>query len=298
MTENHKRDHGSIPRRMRRWLWILAISMGGLIWIGSLRLPADLTQPLVLSRPARNAALDKETLKIGVFNIHGCKGRDGRRDVARVANAVTDLDLLSLHEVRGGYFDNQAHELGRRLDMAALFAPTEWRWGRNDFGNGLLTKVQLQEIHQIPQIGASDAHRNALLTSFQFGGKSVRLLIAHLDLTTDRDRQISSITDIFMSLKSPAILMGDLNCKRSHPRIKELLREPGVRNALSASRDNRRDWIITEGLTALSSDVIRNEASDHPLVVAELVLNREPESDRSKTSKKRLQQAAKARDKN
>jgi endonuclease/exonuclease/phosphatase family metal-dependent hydrolase len=45
-------------------------------------------------------------LVVASYNIHGCVGRDGRRDVARVARVIErlDADIIALQEV----------DLGRR----------------------------------------------------------------------------------------------------------------------------------------------------------------------------------------
>lgn len=259
----------------------LILLAGGVLWLGSIRQPADLRQPPALNGVPRLGALSQKTVKIGVFNIHGCKGNDGVRDLQRVAACLHGLDFVSLHEVRGGYGSNQAYELGRLSDRAALFAPTEWRWGRNDFGNGLLTNVALQGIHQIPLAMTKHTYRNALLTSFQFGAQIVQVLIVHIDLMQDRQRQTVAITNLFSSLKSPAILMGDLNVNADDSHIRKLLAQPGVHNAFANTPGHSRDWIITKGLTTVSATVDHNNASDHPLIYAELMLDTNTTGDTS-----------------
>ncbi len=256
-------------RRLSAFLLIVAT----LAWIASIRRPADLSQPLNALGEARTAAPSDQSLKVGVFNIHGCKGKDRIRDVSRVAECLEGFDIVSLHEVRGGYTTNQVDELGRQLSMMSLFAPTERRWGRNDFGNGLLTNIKLRSALQIPLVMTEHTYRNALLTKFRFGDQTVQLLTVHIDLHQDREQQMRVVADLFCSLKTPAILMGDLNVEADHPCVQELLAEPGVHNALCTAPENKRDWIITKGLTAVSAGVQPNNASDHPLVYAVLILD-------------------------
>ncbi len=278
MSQSNKRGEGLNRCRPKYWVVGLTVAIVGIAWYGSLRQPVDFTRPLKLSTPPQFSSHQKDTIRVGVFNIHGCKGKDGKRDVGRIAQRINDLDIVSLHEVRGSYGSNQAHELGELLGMSAVFAPTEWRWGRNDFGNGLLTNVELSQMHQIPLAMTGHAYRNALLTSFRLEDKTVQLLIAHVDLTEDRDRQLSAVTNLFLSLNSPAILLGDLNVKATDPRMRGLMSIPGVRSALAATPGRGRDWVIMKGFRTVSAAVVDSEASDHAFVQTELQLLNEPKS--------------------
>ncbi len=297
MSQSNKRGEGLKPRHPTYWVVGLTVVIAGIAWYGSWRQPVDLTRPLTLSTPPQFSSHQKDTIRVGVFNIHGCKGKDGKRDVGRIAQRINDLDIVSLHEVRGSYGSNQAHELGELLGMSAVFAPTEWRWGRNDFGNGLLTNVEISQIHQIPLSMSGHAYRNALLTSFRLEDKTVQLLIAHVDLTEDRDRQLSAVTDLFLSLKKPAILLGDLNVKATDPRMQSLMATPGIRSALAATPGRGRDWVIMKGFRTVSAAVIESEASDHAFVQTELQLLNEPNSSAPSPARSKAKQVSTTRDK-
>ncbi len=258
---------------MLPWGLIGLVVVAAGLWAASLRRPVDLSRPLETTGAVQSSLPNSRPVEVGVFNIHGCKGTDRKRDLKRVADCLHGLDIVALHEVRGGYATNQADELGRNLEMASLFAPTEWRWGRNDFGNGLLTKIRLGGIQQIPLAMTEHTYRNALLTRFQYGDQTVQLLVVHIDLLADRDRQFQAVADLFCSLTAPAILMGDLNVDADHPGLRALLAKPGIHNALAAAPANKGDWIIAKGMTAVSARVEPNDASDHPVIRASLVLN-------------------------
>ncbi|WP_231963170.1 endonuclease/exonuclease/phosphatase family protein [Symmachiella macrocystis] len=275
----------------------LFVVVAGIAWYGSWRQPVNFSHSLKLSTPPQFSSHQRDTIRIGVFNIHGCKGKDGKRDVGRIAQCIHDMDIVSLHEVRGSYASNQAHELGELLGMSAVFAPTEWRWGRNDFGNGLLTNVEFSQMHQIPLAMSGHAYRNALLTSFRLEDKTVQLLIAHVDLSEDRERQLSAVTNLFLTLKTPAILLGDLNVKATDPRMRGLMATPGVRSALAATPGRGRDWVIMKGFRTVSAAVIDNEASDHAFVQTELQLLNEPNSAAPRSTRGQAKQASTARDK-
>lgn len=297
MSLSNKQGKGLKPRRPMYWVVGLIVVVAGIAWYGSWRQPVNFTHSLKLSTPPQFSSHQRDTIRIGVFNIHGCKGKDGKRDVERIAKCIHDLDIVSLHEVRGGYGTNQAQELGELLGMSAVFAPTEWRWGRNDFGNGLLTNVELSQMHQIPLAMSGHAYRNALLTSFRLEDKTVQLLIAHVDLTEDRDQQLSAVTNLFLSLKKPALLLGDLNVKATDPRMRSLMATPGIRSALAATPGRGRDWVIMKGFRTVSAAVVDSEASDHAFVQTELQLLNEPKSVAPRPSRGKARQASTTREK-
>ena len=296
MSQSNMQGKGVKPRRPLYWVGGLFVVVAAIAWYGSWRQPANFTQPLKLSTPPQFSSHQRDTIRIGVFNIHGCKGRDGKRDVGRIARCIHDLDIVSLHEVRGSYGSNQAYELGDILGMSAVFAPTEWRWGRNDFGNGLLTNVELSQMHQIPLAMSGRAYRNALLTSFRLEDKTVQLLIAHVDLAEDRDQQLSAVTNLFLSLKTPALLLGDLNVKATDPRMRDLMETPGIRSALAATPGRGRDWVIMKGFRTVSAAITDNEASDHAIVQTELQLLNEPKSVATRRSRGQARQAGATRE--
>lgn len=262
-------------------VWLI-ICLLVVVWTGSNRMPADLTEPLSLEGAVPSARLNGPTLRVGSFNIHSGKGADGKVDLDRTAGCLRDLDLIGLYEVRGAVpivRENQAETLGGKLEMAWLFAPTERRWWQNHFGNALLTSVELDGIQAIPLPSSRDkAFRNAVLASFPFAGEEVRMLVTHVDTQGDRQRQLQAVIHLFLSLEPPAILMGDLNTTGSDPQLRELLAIPGVRDVMSRGSNEHEDqrhidWILTRGFRCLDAGREPTEASDHPVVWAELEID-------------------------
>jgi endonuclease/exonuclease/phosphatase family metal-dependent hydrolase len=177
---------------------------------------------------------------------------------------------------RGG--DN-ATELGSRLGLSSVFIPTERRWWHDNFGNGLLSRMPLQSVHQIPLPGTQGCkYRNAILASFTHNGKDIRLLATHVDRIGDHDRQLRSVIDLFLQLESPAILMGDLNSKADDPQLRALLDRSDVSDfACEQWPDGRKplrrvDWIILRGLRCVNKESRDLGASDHAAVCAEIEL--------------------------
>jgi endonuclease/exonuclease/phosphatase family metal-dependent hydrolase len=260
-----------------------AVTIGGLLWSGSNRVPVDPTEPLVMLGTGNipNQSLARHTLRIAAFNIHSGKGLDGRRDLKRIAAHLQAFDLVGLNEVDHEFpFEStdQAAVLGKELKMASLYAPTERRWWHNHFGNGVLSRRAVTACHAIPLPGTQGRKfRNAVLVDVEFRGRTVHLLVTHVDRVQDNQRQLGAVLDLFLALDEPAILMGDLNATRSDPLLERVLAMPDVHDVVAESLpqpppDDRIDWILARGLRGVAGEFRRSDASDHPLVWAEVEL--------------------------
>ena len=280
------------PRRIRRFSagLLLLVVVGLLVWSGSRITPADPAERLAINGDVTHQTLDQSTFRIGTMNIHGGKGTDKRRDLGRIAVCLQGLDLVGLNEVHGdrcGLRKNQADELGQRLSMQAVFAPTERRWWHNHFGNGVLTRVALENVQRIPLTGTQGKKfRNLILTSFRHQGQTVHVLATHIDRVKDRTHQLQATVSLFLSLAEPAILMGDLNTEATDPQIQRLLAVNGVCDAVAQANKNhapekRIDWIFTRGLRCVTAGYVSTIASDHPVVWAELEISLPTVADRS-----------------
>ncbi|NQX90441.1 MAG: endonuclease/exonuclease/phosphatase family protein [Halioglobus sp.] len=261
------------------WAWLvlaIVVVIGGLaIWQGNRRVPGNPTKALELHGTAEYATFPGDSIRIGTFNIHGGKGDDDKVDLERTAALLDDLDIVALNEVDGDLFmrRNQAGAIADSLDMAWVFAPTERRWWHDHFGNALLTNVGLNSFQQIALPGTQhEGHRNAILATFSLGDQDVRILATHIDRRIDRQVQLAKVIDLFLALRAPAILMGDLNTRPDDPQLTKLLSSPDVVDAGTIDSDlpdRRIDWIIARGLRPVAAGHVDNDASDHPLVWAE-----------------------------
>lgn len=221
-------------------------------------------------------------LRIGTLNIHGGKGHDGRRDLTRTAELLAGLDLAALNEVQGAFGwqpAGQAEQLGRRLGLAWLFAPTEERWWHYRFGNCVLSSLEVTSWQTIPlRREASHTYRNAVLLAARHDGVTVHIVMTHLERGDDRERehQLHAVGDLFLALSEPAILLGDLNCTMADAEMRRLVAHLDVRDPLAdtlgPAAPPHIDWILTRGLRTLDAGLTDNGASDHPLLWAELEL--------------------------
>jgi len=264
----------------RKLVWGIVVAAGFLLVVHSAaRRPADPGEPLLLHAREHLLHTPRATLRVGTFNIHGGKGTDGKRDLQRTADCLRDLDFVALQEVRGsvvGLPKIQAGVLGRELQMAWIFAPTQRAKWHERFGNAVLTRLPLTSFLRIPLVSTGyHRPRNAVFVNLLHNAHTVHVLAAHVDNLRDREQQLRAVADLFLALEEPALLLGDLNADASHPEIRRLLATPGVVDAFcsapGASRADRHiDWILVRGLRVLSAESFDNGASDHPRLRAEL----------------------------
>ncbi|MBN2578178.1 MAG: endonuclease/exonuclease/phosphatase family protein [Pirellulales bacterium] len=224
-------------------------------------------------------------IRFATWNIHGGKGLDGRKDLDRIAELLRGFDFVALQEVRGpGLFGgvDQAEFLGRRQKMAWLFAPAVRQWYCRESGNGMLGRMSVNSWQRIPLPSYKDySFRNMVLCSVVPPGlhdsdRSIRVLITHLNRRheTDRKAQLRIVLSLFLSLREPAVLLGDLNTTAQDPQLRGLLKDnmviDPVRKVLGGKAPNRIDWILARGLKCRDAGIIETEASDHPLIWADL----------------------------
>ena len=269
--------------KRKRLLVLLALALlVGLAHHASLPVPTGPAEGTAIQgealheRPASSA-----TFRVGTFNIHGCKGADGRRDVDRVARCLEGLDFVALNEVHGPWFwqsGDQSAELGRRMGLAWQFAPGTRSWYHYEFGNGFLSGLPVVSWKRIPLEHAADrGYRNAVRVDLRHAGQTIHAVLSHVTRHDDasRERQLRQVIDLFLSLPEPAVLLGDMNSTAEDARIRDLLAVRGVSDPvgdkLGAKSAGRIDWIFTRGLRTVDAGMRDDGASDHPMVWAELV---------------------------
>ncbi len=261
---------------------VVLLAFAGLIWLASRPEPTGPTEGITLDghQVARTKDPLRESFRVGTFNIHGCTGTDGRRDIDRVANCLKDFDFVALNEVHGPRLwesDDQAALLGRRLGVPWLFAPATRDWHHIDFGNGLLTSLLIESWQRIPLTASNGrGYRNAVLVRLRQHQQTISLLLTHLARSDDltRRQQLRQTIDIYLALPEPAIFLGDLNSEAAEPEIVRLLAAPGVIDAvgqkLGPHAPPRIDFVFVRGLRVLDAGLCDDGASDHPLAWAEV----------------------------
>ncbi len=165
-------------------------------------------------------------LRVASYNVHGCLGRDGRRDVARIVRILReiDADVIGLQEVesRHGRSEiDQAEKLAAALGMACIEGPLLHHAERGWYGNALLTRLEVQAVRRVLFESYGVEARGAIVCDVRAAdGLRWRVMTTHLDLRSrHRRRQFATLLDqLVPSPREPTALMGDFNewWSRSH----------------------------------------------------------------------------------
>jgi endonuclease/exonuclease/phosphatase family metal-dependent hydrolase len=87
-------------------------------------------------------------LRIATYNIHRCRGLDGRTRPERIVAVLSaiDADIVALQEVIGGgpHGGGQAEEIGAALGMGWIMSSARLRRG-HQFGNVVLSRFPIAE---------------------------------------------------------------------------------------------------------------------------------------------------------
>ena len=162
-------------------------------------------------------------LKIVTYNIHKCRGLDGRTDVARIAKILRTFkaDIIALQEVigPGSKTTGQEEELAMRLNMVPLLSPARTYRG-HPYGNAILSHLPMsghltcdlsQKGHE-PRI----CHRVDIVHE----GHPIHLYNVHLGTSgAERVRQAKKLVSFVMDphVRGPKLLLGDFNEWRKGP---------------------------------------------------------------------------------
>lgn len=265
--------------RFRARIVLVGLILFGIsvLLLGERRIPTGPDGGWALDPPPRETSPPTE-LQVATFNIHGCKGTDGLRDVGRIADQLGDIDLVGLNEVHGDLWSapqDQVAHLANLWDEAEsnwVFAPAETQWfGMKRFGNGLLTRRPILGWQRIP-LPRRDDHscRNMLVAHIDGALGMVSVLVTHVTRSNDHDReiQLETVLNLFAALDPPAILLADLNTAPGDARMDRFLAESDAIDAIKAGGvlgSDRVDWILVRGLECLGASRVDTEASDHPL---------------------------------
>jgi len=249
-----------------------AAAAGICIWVTSRRSQA----PRLGGHGIHPPAAWKEasgTIRVGTYNIHRGRGSDGRRDLGRIAAAIDGADVVGIQEAAASILpggSNQARDLGRRLGLGWLFLPSQVRWLREQYGNGLLSRLPVGEWAREPLPDTTGRkHRNLTEARIDIGGgEAAAFLVTHLSKREDGTVGLRLALER-MEARERAILVGDFNAARTHPVLVEAIGAGKVRDAIgealgAADRPDRIDWILVRGFEVAGGGAVDVGPSDHP----------------------------------
>jgi endonuclease/exonuclease/phosphatase family metal-dependent hydrolase len=229
------------------------------------------------------------TVRVATYNVHGCVGTDGRHDPDRVAAVVGELDadVVALQEFT--YPAGVAIESRAPGELVALdryqcaLGPTR-QIATRCFGNALLARHPIGEVHRLDLSIDRREPRGALATTIDIGGVPVHFLASHLGLrVSERRFQVRQLMSYLDSVRhSLVVVLGDFNDwlpgrSAAHVLDRRLGRSARLRSFPSQRPLLALDRIWTQPASLLKrmfvhTSALSRGASDHLPVVADLVL--------------------------
>jgi endonuclease/exonuclease/phosphatase family metal-dependent hydrolase len=157
------------------------------------------------------------TLRVATYNIHRCRGLDGRTSPTRIAEVIRAIapDVIALQEVIGAGPNTTGHaeEIGAQLGMGWVMAPT--RHLRNSlFGNVVLSRLPITHHAQYDLSWKTCEPRCCQRADIEVGAHTLHLYNVHLGTAfLERRYQAGRLTAIVHDRRigQPKIVLGDFN---------------------------------------------------------------------------------------
>jgi endonuclease/exonuclease/phosphatase family metal-dependent hydrolase len=156
--------------------------------------------------------------RVATYNVHACVGRDGRHDPERVANVIMELDadIIALQEFTypvSVAIEERMPVVFTALDgYACALGPTRQNV-TECFGNALLTRHRIVEVHRIDLSIEKREPRGAIAATIDVRGTPIHVLAAHLGLKLHERRfQVKQILDYLDTVtRTLVVVLGDFN---------------------------------------------------------------------------------------
>jgi len=152
--------------------------------------------------------LPESCVRIASYNVHGCRGTDGKKDAARIAAVIRELecDTVGLQEV-----DYRLDYIARRVDMQVVPGLTLVRHD-GPFGNALLTRRKVLDVRRLELGYGRREPRNALDVDLDICGEKLRVIVTHLGLfAPERRWQVRKLIDLVRETQERLVVLGDIN---------------------------------------------------------------------------------------
>ncbi|MGH9347710.1 MAG: endonuclease/exonuclease/phosphatase family protein [Vicinamibacterales bacterium] len=157
------------------------------------------------------------TIRVATYNIHRCRGLDGRTIPARVADVIRSIepDVIALQEVVGAGPASAGHaeELGALLGMGWVMAPTR-QWRGSQFGNVVLSRFPIRHHAQYDLSWKTCEPRGCHRVDIAFGDDTLHLYNVHLGTALlERRYQAGRLSAIVHDHRVgvPKVVLGDFN---------------------------------------------------------------------------------------
>lgn len=159
---------------------------------------------------AISGQLGADCLRIASYNVHGCRGTDGRKDAARIVAVIEELgcDTIGLQEV-----DYRLDYIALKLGMQAIPGLTLERHD-GPYGNALITRRKVLDVRRLGFTYSKREPRNALDVDLEVEGETVRVIVTHLGLwPAERRYQVRKILSLLREtpIHERVVVLGDIN---------------------------------------------------------------------------------------
>ena len=161
--------------------------------------------------------LARPTLRVATYNIHRCRGIDGRTRPQRIAAVLRtiDADVVALQEVvgagpRGG---GHAEELGAMLGMGWVMAPARELRG-HQFGNAVLSRFPIMHHSEHDLSWKTCEPRRMQRVDIAVHGCTLHLYNVHLGTAIlERRHQAQRLASMVSDrhIAGPKLVLGDFN---------------------------------------------------------------------------------------
>jgi endonuclease/exonuclease/phosphatase family metal-dependent hydrolase len=157
------------------------------------------------------------TIRIATYNIHRCRGLDGRTVPSRIADVIRAIepDVIALQEVIGAGLTGtgQAEEIGAALGMGWVMASVRHLRG-HQFGNVVLSHYPIRQHVQYDLSWRTCEPRCCQRADISVDDKMLHLFNVHLGTAyRERKDQAERLAAIVHDgrIHAPKILLGDFN---------------------------------------------------------------------------------------
>jgi endonuclease/exonuclease/phosphatase family metal-dependent hydrolase len=159
----------------------------------------------------------RPTLRVATYNVHRCRGIDGRTRPDRIAAVLrsVDADVIALQEVIGAglYGGGHAEELGAALGMGWVMAPARQLRGHH-FGNAVLSRFPITHHLEHDLSWKTCEPRRLQRVDVMVDGCTLHVYNVHLGTAIlERRHQAQRLASIVTDrhVGGPKIVLGDFN---------------------------------------------------------------------------------------
>jgi endonuclease/exonuclease/phosphatase family metal-dependent hydrolase len=152
-------------------------------------------------------------LRVATYNVHKCRGIDGRVRPERIASVIAalDADVVALQEI----YDQQAEYLADQLKYKFCFGENR-RLKTRPYGNATLARLPFGTIKNYDLTHGTRERRGILRSDIRAGGQTIHLFNVHLGTAfLERRYQgrelLSDRVLAQLGFTGPRVIVGDFN---------------------------------------------------------------------------------------